>query len=176
LAAEDRSLATRCPIADVSARRRQQSGHQLEASSASDNDAVRDSLRRAALEAADQLSKDPCDEAVKARYIAAATKYARAWLSIAPCVGTRTCGSSDGPRLDRAQQAFGSPLDHRVREAMQKAHRTGALAQSDFPKDAVILVAEMAADPMINPLAAPKMREFAKDIRSPVSCRAASLR
>jgi hypothetical protein len=80
--------------------------HQMETTSyASDNDPVRDGLRRAALQAANQLIGDPCDEAAKARYIEAATKYARAWLSIAPCVQTETCGPSDGPRLDRARKA-----------------------------------------------------------------------
>jgi hypothetical protein len=151
--------------------------HQLEASSVSDdNDIVRDGLRRTTLEAADQLSKDPCDTTAKARYIAAATEYAQAWLSIAPCVETQTCEWGDGPRLDRARRIFGSPLDHRVREAMQKAHRTGAVSRGDFPKGAVTMVAEMAADPVINPLAARKMRELSQDTRSPPSCRTASLR
>ena len=64
----------------------------LETSFVSDNDLVRDRLRRAVLDAADALNDEPCEETLKARYIVAATNYARAWLSIAPCVGTRTCG------------------------------------------------------------------------------------
>jgi hypothetical protein len=150
--------------------------HQLEISHASDDDAVRDGLRQAVLTAADDLKSNPCDQALKARYIEAASKYARAWLSIAPCVGTRTCGSSDGVRLDRAQKAFGSPLDHRVREAMKKAHETDIFIAGDFAKDVVVLVAEMAGDAVINPYASPRGKEISREFRTPASCRAASLR
>src|ERR1700731_2877552 len=82
---------------------------QLEATSfASDNDRVRDALRQAVLDEASALQGAPCDKALKASYIAAAAKYARAWISVAPCVGTRTCRQSDNARLDLAQKAFGS--------------------------------------------------------------------
>src|SRR5712672_1039197 len=60
---------------------------------ATDNDAVRDKLRHAVLEAADDLLREPCNDVMKAHYIEAATNYARARLSIAPCVGTGRCGS-----------------------------------------------------------------------------------
>jgi hypothetical protein len=151
--------------------------YQMETTSyAGDHDAVRDALRRATLEAAQAFRDDPCNDAIKARYVEAATKYARAWLSIAPCVATATCGASDGPRLDRAQKAFGSPLDRRVREAMTKAHQTDAIAEGDFSGDVAPFVAEMAADPVINPRAAPRMKEVARDFRTPSTCRAASVR
>ena len=74
---------------------------------------------------------------VKHTYIKAVVAYARAWLSIAPCVATRTCGSSDSQRLERAQQAFGSPLDARVRDAMTHVHAKGIFGPADFPKDTV---------------------------------------
>jgi hypothetical protein len=133
----------------------------LETSFVSDNDSVRDPLRRAVLDAADALKDDPCEETLKARYIVAATNYAAAWLSVAPCVGTRTCGQSDHVRLDLAQKAFGSPADHRVREAMARVHRSGAIFKGDFPDSVVRLVAEMAADGGINPDASPEFQKVA---------------
>jgi multidrug efflux pump subunit AcrA (membrane-fusion protein) len=142
---------------------------------ASDNDAVRDALRQAVLDAAVALKDAPCDQAVKARYIAAATKYARAWISIVPCIGTRICRQSDNARIELAQKAFGSPFDRRVREAMQRAHATGAIVKGDFPDDAARLVATLAGDGMINPDVPPKFKEVAEALgNGPLVCRPAS--
>jgi hypothetical protein len=146
--------------------------YKMEQSSASDNDEVRDKLRHAVLEAAQDLLREPCNDAVKARYIAAATNYARAWLSIVPCFATRTCfGSSDAARLDRARDAFGSPLDHRVKEKMVRAHETGAIREGDFPKETAGLMALFANDPVINPQADPKIKQAELESRGPRVCR-----
>jgi hypothetical protein len=122
----------------------------IEQSSVSDGDPTRDRLRHEVLDYAKALSDDPCNPVVKRYYIKAVVDYARAWLSIAPCVATRTCGSSDSQKLDRAQQAFGSPLDVQVRDAMAHVHAKGIFGPADFPKDTVRLVAELAADGSIN--------------------------
>lgn len=122
----------------------------LQQSSVSDDDPTRDGLRHDVLDDAKALSNDPCNGKLKTRYINAVVAYARAWLSIAPCMGARTCGSSDSQKIDRAQQAFGSPLDLRVRDAMESLHAKGIFAPRDFPKDTVRLVAELAADGSIN--------------------------
>jgi|HubBroStandDraft_6_1064221.scaffolds.fasta_scaffold28651_2 hypothetical protein len=144
--------------------------HRMEAtSSASDNDAVRDRLRQAVLDGAKSLGDDPCNEAMRRLYVEAATQYARAWLSIVPCLRTSTCGSSDGRRLDRAREAFGSPLDHRVRDAMQRVHSIGALARSDFPADVVGFVAQLAADPLMNPRADPTIRAATLEMRESIA-------
>ncbi|HEY6258117.1 MAG TPA: hypothetical protein VIY51_20230 [Xanthobacteraceae bacterium] len=140
----------------------------LESSFVSDNDSVRDTLRRAVLDAADELNGDPCEETLKARYIAAATNYAGAWLSIAPCVGTRTCGQADSARLDLAQKAFGSPADRRVREAMQRVHGSGAIFKGDFPDNVARLVANLAHDGGINPDASPEYQAVAEALGVPV--------
>jgi hypothetical protein len=153
--------------------------YQMEQSFASDNDATRDQLRQAVLETVKAFGDEPCNDALKASYVKAATAYARAWLSIAPCVAKRNCGSSDGPKLDRAQKAFGSPLDHRVREAMHRLHEAGILATADFPKDAVVMVAQFAGDPNINPLADARFKAVNAELRGsgrdPSSCRAISI-
>ncbi len=123
----------------------------FEASSISDNDATRDRLRHAVLEGAKALHDDPCNDALKARYIGAVNDYARALTSIVPCLRTQTCGKTDWPRLELAGHAFGTPLDHRVHEAMQQVHAKGLFKRGDFPDDTVNLMAEMAADPAIRP-------------------------
>jgi hypothetical protein len=122
----------------------------LQQTSVSDDDPNRDRLRHDVLDDAKALSDDPCDSKLRARYIKAAVAYARAWISIAPCMGTRTCSSFDSPAIDRAQRAFGSPLDLRVRDAMEALHAKGIFAPRDFPKDTVRLVAQLAADGSIN--------------------------
>jgi len=141
-----------------------------ESSFESDNDSVRDGLRQAVLSTANQLSREPCDQAAKVRYIEAAVKYTRARLSIAPCVATYTCSGADEARLDRAGEAFGTPLDRRVWEAMGQAHETDALRSSDFPKDVVGLVAETARDPVLNPRTEARF----KATRTPLTCGSAS--
>jgi hypothetical protein len=147
---------------------------QVEASHASDDDSVRDGLRWAVLDSAESLGADPCNDGLKTHYVNAATSYARAWLSVVPCLATRSCSSADEPRLESAQKAFGSPLDHRVREAMRRAHETGAIHDGDFSKDVVRHVALLAADPLINPLADPKIKQSIRDGRAPLGCRASA--
>jgi hypothetical protein len=147
---------------------------QVEDSHASDTDAVRDGLRWAVLDSAESLSTEPCNDRLKTRYVEAATSYARAWLSVAPCLGTRTCGSADDPLIRRASEAFGSPLDHRVRDSMKKVHATDAIREEDFSPDIVRHVALLASDPLINPSADPKFKLGVRDARAPLSCRTAA--
>jgi hypothetical protein len=123
----------------------------LEKSSVSDDDPTRDRLRKDVLEWAKPLKDDPCNKTLRAHYVKAATDYARAWISIAPCLGTQTCGSWDSSLTERAHQAFGSPLDLRVRDAMQAVHAKGIFGPADFPKETIHLLAALAADPSINP-------------------------
>jgi len=127
--------------------------YKLTQSSQSDGDATRDHLRHEVLDYAKALNDDPCNDRLKARYIEAANNYARAWISIVPCMRSRTCGQADSKRLDLAQHAFGSPLDLRLREAMRQVHAKGIFKLGDFPDDTAFLVAELAADGAINPRA-----------------------
>ena len=124
--------------------------YKLEQSSASDDDEVRDRLRNDVLGYAKPLSDDPCNETLKANYVKAVVAYARAWTSIAPCVAIRSCTSWDSEKLDRARKAFGTPQDHRVRDAMMKVHTKVTFGTADFPEDTTRLVAELAADEAIN--------------------------
>jgi hypothetical protein len=131
---------------------------QLEQTSISDNDPTRDRLRHEVLDYAKPLKDDSCNKTLRANYIKAVIAYTRAWISIVPCLGDHTCRGSDSPLLDRAAHAFGSPLDLRLRDAMQAVHAKGIFGPADFPKDVVHLVATLAADPSVN--SAEETKEF----------------
>ena len=132
----------------------------LEQSSVSDNDPTRDRLRNEVLDYARALADDPCNGTLKNHYVKAVIDYARAWISIAPCLGAHNCSGSDSRYLDRAAQAFGSPLDLRVRDAMRRVHAKGVFGIGDFPKDTVTLVSQLAADGSINLAADPNFRRM----------------
>jgi hypothetical protein len=124
--------------------------YKLEQSYASDDDPTRDRLRNDVLDYAKAYGDDPCNDVLKAAYVKVVTAYVRAWSSIVPCLRSNTCRSSDWPALERAGQAFGSPLDRRVREAMQRVHAKAAFAPGDFPDDIAALVAQLTNDNSIN--------------------------
>jgi hypothetical protein len=130
---------------------------QLESSSIGDDDPTRDRLRHEVLDYAKALSDDPCNKTLKKHYVQAVNDYARAWLSIVPCFATLSCRSADSKNLDRATQAFGSPLDRRVREAMQQLHAKRIFKLGDFPNDDSLLVAYLANDGVLSTLAAKTM-------------------
>ena len=142
----------------------------LEKTSATDNDRTRDRLRNEVLDYAKALADDPCNGILKMHYIKVVTDYVRAWISIAPCLGTHTCQWSDSTRMDLAAQAFGSPLDLRVRDAMQKVHARGVFGIGDFPQDTVALVSQLAADGSVNPHADPRFRSMTVDSHSLATC------
>jgi hypothetical protein len=142
----------------------------LEKTSASDNDPMRDRLRNGVLDYAKALADDPCNGILKMHYIKAVTEYVRAWISIAPCIGTHSCLWSDSPRMDLASHAFGTPLDLRVRDAMQKVHAKGVFGIGDFPQDTVTLVQQLAADGSVNPSADPRFRSVTVDMHSLATC------
>lgn len=136
---------------------------------ASDTDEVRDGLRRVLQNTGNNLLANPCNGYLRDQYIAAATKYARAWLSISPCL--QRCNSKELARLELAQKAFGTPFDKTVRELMRRIHDTDTIRPDDFGKDVVVTVAQMAGDAVINPLADPGARQSVREFRSPLTCR-----
>lgn len=140
---------------------------------ASDSDSERNALRNAVLTTAKELSGEPCSADLRTRYVEAATNYANARLNIAPCIGTKSCRPSDAARIERAQKAFGTSLDNRVRDAMSQAHSTGAVVEGDFTDDTAALVAEMASDPVINPDADAALKASTQDARPKLTCRSA---
>jgi len=137
---------------------------QLEQSSVSDDDPTRDRLRHEVLDYAKALSDDPCNKTLRKHYIQAVNDYAHAWLSIVPCFATLSCRSADSTNLDLATRAFGSPLDSRVREAMQQLHAKHLFKLGDFPNDDSLLVAYWANDGALN-------RQAAQTMPGPVTAR-----
>jgi hypothetical protein len=126
---------------------------QFQQSSVGDDEATRDRLRTELLNDAQSLAADLCNDTLKKHYIEAANNYARAWLSIVPCIRSQTCTQSDSKRLDLAAKAFGTPMDDRVREAMRTLHDKHIFKLGDFPNDTAFFVAELASDGTINPRA-----------------------
>lgn len=122
-------------------------------SSESDGDPTRDRLRHEVLDYTKALSDDPCNERLKADYIKAVSNYARAWFSIVPCLRTRSCRNADWPNVERAAEAFGSPLDHRMREAMRSLHAKHIFKPGDFTSDTAFLVAGLTGDRTLDPAA-----------------------
>lgn len=136
----------------------------------SEGDEVRDSLRRDVLKTADDLRENPCNDGLRDRYIAAATKYARAWLSIASCF-PRCMSNKEQEQLDRAASAFKTPLDDRATAAMARVHETDTIRDGDFTPDVVLWVATRSRDAVLNARADAAIRQSEKASRAPLSCR-----
>jgi hypothetical protein len=135
----------------------------------SDRDGVRDGLRRDVENTANNLLASPCNAYLRDQYIAAATKYARAWLSIAPCL--EKCGSKERAQMELAIKAFNTPFDKTVRDLMRQVHNTDTIREGDFGQDVVVKVAGMASDWVLNPKADPAARKTMKENREQLSCR-----
>jgi hypothetical protein len=145
--------------------------YKFQQSSASDNDPTRDRLRNDVIDYAKALKDDPCNQVLRANYIKAEVAYARAWISIVPCMANETCsGSWERNGTDRAVKAFGTPLDARVREAMAAAHTKARFGIGDFPRDTITVVSMMAADPLISPKADPRASRVALESSSAPDC------
>lgn len=144
-------------------------GGTLGQSAISDADRVRDHLRHQVLDFAKALGDDPCSPPLKKHYVNAVINYTRAWIRIAPCLGTHDCGAGDSQMMDRAARAFGSPLDLKVRDAMRTVHAKRSFGIDDFPIDTVTLVSQLVADGEINPVVDPRFDRVA-NFQHLVSC------
>jgi hypothetical protein len=141
----------------------------LDPSAVSGTDRARDRLRHEVLDQAKALDDDPCSAPLKTHYVRAVVDYMRAWFSIAPCLRTHDCGAGDSQVVDRAERAFGSPLDLRVRDAMRTVHAKVMLRADDFPQDTIDLVSQLAGDNLANPDADGGVRRTA-NVRQRAGC------
>lgn len=96
-----------------------------------------DTLRLAALQASKAYAAAPCDRTAKADMIEAVSAYAKAWRDVMGC-GPDGCDSN---RLNAAGTAFSTPLDTRVREAVEAAFDKRGISIDDFPSALRINVA-----------------------------------
>lgn len=93
-------------------------------------------LRNETLIAANVYAIQPaCEEAAKARLIAALTAYTKAWQKKLNCfrplpILIMFCGEEN---MSAAAAAFSTPVDKRVKDALDAAFDRGGILQSDFP-------------------------------------------
>ena len=92
-----------------------------------DTDPGRNQVRQTAIQAAGAYRYAPCDPAIKAAFVVAATTYIKAVTDNISTAG-----------------AFASPMDKRVRESIQAAFGTGGITSKDFPTGTQTLVAAIA--------------------------------
>lgn len=92
-----------------------------------DNDPGRNQMRQTAIQAASAYKYAPCDPAIKAAFVVAATTYIKAVTDNISTAG-----------------AFATPMDRRVRESIQAAFGTGGITAKDFPSGTQTLVAAIA--------------------------------
>jgi hypothetical protein len=96
----------------------------------SDTNPSLDKIRREALQAATGFEVSPCDSTMKKNLIEALTAYTRAWQTKLDCPVKMLCSDE---KLNAAAEAFSTPLDLRVREALERAFRQPGIAKADFP-------------------------------------------
>lgn len=107
-------------------RKKRESGHTAQ----SDTNPSLDKIRLEALQAATGFEMSPCDSTTKKNLIEALTAYTRAWQTKLDCPVKMLCNDE---KLKAAAEAFSTPLDLRVREALEKAFTQPGIAKTDFP-------------------------------------------
>jgi hypothetical protein len=108
-----------------------------------DNDPDRDKLRQAVIAAATAYRLSPCNEALRQEFLAAAGAYARAFQLSMGCERSHWCVIDDA-RREQAVQAFGSPYDKRVKEAIAAVHGMGTIVRTDYVDGYGSIVAMLA--------------------------------
>jgi len=102
----------------------------------SDGDSKLDAIRMEALQAANAYTQSPCGETTKANLIAAVTAYARAWQKRMDCPRPANmlmfCGDE---KLKKVAATFSTPLDIRVKAALNEAFEQRGIVKADFPAD-----------------------------------------
>jgi len=93
-----------------------------------DDDPKRNARRLQLLQAANAYALSPCDATIMKNLVEALTAYTLAWAEVAGCRD----GAMNCTRLDEAQRAFGTPMDVRVRAAVDVAVTKGDIVRADF--------------------------------------------
>jgi hypothetical protein len=101
-----------------------------------DDDAKRNAIRMETLQAANAYAMSPCDETMKANLVAALTAYTRAWQAKLGCkpnfLGQLICSDQ---KFKEAADSVTTPLDSRVKTALEAAFAQKGIVTADFPKD-----------------------------------------
>jgi hypothetical protein len=101
-----------------------------------DNDARRDAIRLDTLQAANAYAMSPCDKTMKANLVSALTAYTRAWQIKLGCkrnfLGQLICSDQ---KFKEAAESVNTPLDRRVKAALEAAFAQKGIVTADFPED-----------------------------------------
>jgi hypothetical protein len=101
-----------------------------------DDDTKRNAIRMDTLQAANAYAMSPCDATMKANLIAALSSYTRAWQATLGCkrnfLGQLICSDQ---KFKEAADSVGTPLDRRVKTALEAAFEQKGIVTADFPKD-----------------------------------------
>jgi hypothetical protein len=101
-----------------------------------DDDTKRNAIRMDTLQAANAYAMSPCDTTMKANLIAALSSYTRAWQATLGCkrnfLGQLICSDQ---KFKEAADSVGTPLDRRVKTALEAAFEQKGIVTADFPKD-----------------------------------------
>ena len=101
-----------------------------------DDDAKRNAIRMDTLQAANAYAMSPCDESMKANFVVALSAYTRAWQTTLGCkpnfLGQLICSDA---QFKRAADSITTPLDRRVKTALEAAFEQKGIVTADFPKD-----------------------------------------
>jgi hypothetical protein len=135
----------RIPTFEQSVKRGRRKDWENSKTAQGDGDPRRETLRLAALQAANAFALSPCDATMKKNLVAALSAYAKAWNEMAGCKFGVCRG--DDHKLDAAATAFSTPADMRVREALHAAFEKGGISRDDFPASIRLWVLMLAGDP-----------------------------
>jgi hypothetical protein len=101
-----------------------------------DDDTKRNAIRMDTLQAANAYAMSPCDTTMKANLIAALSTYTRAWQATLGCkrnfLGQLICSDQ---KFKEAAGSVDTPLDRRVKTALEAAFEQKGIVTADFPKD-----------------------------------------
>ena len=101
-----------------------------------DNDAKRNAIRMDTLQAANAYAMSPCDKTMKANLVDALSAYTRAWQATLACkrnfLGQLICSDE---KFKRAADSVDTPLDRRVKTALEAAFEQKGIVTADFPED-----------------------------------------
>ena len=109
---------------------------EAEHTASGDDDPKRYTIRIDTLQAANAYAMSPCDTTVKTNLIDALTTYTRAWQATRGCgrnfLGMTTCSDE---QVKRGADSVNTPLDKRVRAALESAFEQKGIVKTDFPND-----------------------------------------
>jgi hypothetical protein len=142
---------------------------EAEHSARGDGDPRRDAIRTDTLQAANAYAMSPCDATQKTNLVAALTAYTRAWQATRGCgrnfLGMTTCSDQ---QIKRGADSINTPLDKRVRAALDAAFEQKGIVKADFPSDVredVVVFAnwDFWNDP--SPICLPRLRASATPLQ-----------